>query len=143
MCLAAALALSACSGDELPALSDEDAAACSALMGDLPESLFGSEQSAVDGRVASYGDVTVTCGVARPDDYEETSECSEVEGVGWFVPPAILSDGDEDLVAYALSRTPVVRIDVPAEDRLESTDTSLAELAAPLSSHLAEGLPCL
>lgn len=142
-CLLLAPVLAGCSGDDLPTLNDAGAQACADAMESLPSSIFGQHLDEVDGRRASYGEVTLTCGVEMPEDYAETAECSEVAGVGWFVPPQILSDLGQDLVAYALTRDPVVRIEVPAQDRLEETDSSLAALAEPLSAHLAEGLTCL
>ena len=128
-------------------LSDADRATCEALVADLPDSLAGQDRLDLDPGVlgAAWGDpaYVLTCGVPAPDDYEPTAECSVIKGVGWYVPADQLGDLGEDVTPIALSLTPYVEVQVPAERRTEGIDRALAELAPPLKEHLGEGLSCL
>jgi hypothetical protein len=142
-CAALLLALTACSGEELPELSNSDARTCASLTRALPDTLLGLDVDSRDDRQVRYDDVQVTCGVDRPEDYAPTATCNEVEGVGWYVPTDILTDPGEDLVAYALSHEPYVRLEVPADRRVDGMDDALFELADVIRAELGEGLPCL
>ena len=129
-------------------LSDADRATCEALVDDLPDTLAGELRRSVDddgGPGAAWGDpaYVLTCGVPAPGDYEATAECSDIKGVGWWVPDDQLTDLSEDATAVALSRTPYVELLVPSRYRTDGIDRALAELAPVLEEHLAEGLPCL
>jgi len=129
-------------------LSDADRAACEALVDDLPDTLAGEPRRDVEpdgGPGAAWGDpaYVLTCGVPEPDDYEPTAECSDIKGVGWWVPDDELGDLSEDAHAIALSRTPYVEVLVPSDYRTDGIDRALAELAPAITEHLAEGRPCL
>ncbi|MGN0065381.1 MAG: DUF3515 family protein [Nocardioides sp.] len=137
-------ATSACSSEpELADLDADAAATCERVIAALPDSLLGSDVTDRSDRVATYGDVEVTCGVDEPEDYQPTADCHEVGGVGWYVPAASLTDLSEDLLAVALSHEPYVQLFAPADQRLAGTDTALTELAAVLNDELGEGLACL
>ena len=142
LCGSLVATLSAC-GEDLPELGAADAEACQDVVAGLPETLMGSDLTDRTDRVATYDEVTVTCGVEKPEDYAPTAECHEVDGVGWYVPASSLGNLDEDLVAYALSHEPYVRLEAPASQRLESTDDALFEIAAAVKETLGEGLACL
>jgi len=148
----ACLLLAACSPglveiDEAD-LSEADRAACEAVVEDLPDTLAGELRRSVDpddALGAAWGDpaYVLTCGVAEPSDYEPTAECSVIKGVGWYVPDDQLSDLGEDASPVALSLSPLVEVEVPADYRTEGIDRALAELAPVLRRHLGEGLSCL
>ena len=129
-------------------LSDADRAACEALVDDLPDTLAGEPSREVDpdgGPGAAWGDpaYVLTCGVPEPSDYEPTAECSDILGIGWWLPDDELRDLSEDAHAVALSRTPYVEVLVPSRYRTDGIDRALAELAPALEEHTAEGRPCL
>ncbi len=79
----------------------------------------------------------------EPSDYEPTAECSDISGIGWWLPDDELGDLSEDAHAVALSRTPYVEVLVPSRYRTDGIDRALAELAPALEEHTAEGRPCL
>jgi hypothetical protein len=149
---AAALLLVAGCGDgavELddPGLSAADREACAALVDDLPGRLFGQDRREVspDGVPgAAWGDpaVELRCGVPVPPAYDEFAACTEVGGVGWFVPQEQLEDVGSEAVATVLTHTPRVELVVPADYRTIGVDATLAELAPVVREHLAEGDPC-
>lgn len=150
--VAACLLLAACSAGDPEVgshdLSAADRDACEALVADLPDTLAGEDRRDVepaDALGAAWGDpaYVLTCGVPEPDDYEPTAECSIVKGVGWYIPADQQSDPEEDATTVALSRSPFVALQVPAERRLAGIDRALAELGPLLREHLGEGLDCL
>jgi hypothetical protein len=111
-------------------------------MDDLPDPLAGEALTDRDDRTASWGDVELTCGVDRPEEYDEYSPCIQMSGVGWFVPDDELKDIGGDATATALTRTPYVALHVPAERRTAGVDEMLAQLAGPVKAHLEAGRPC-
>ncbi|MBL0747315.1 DUF3515 domain-containing protein [Nocardioides baculatus] len=149
---AAVLVLTSCSPGTISIddhdLSDSDRATCEALVDDLPDTIGGELRRSVDadgGPGAAWGDpaYVLTCGVPEPSDYEPTAECSDIKGVGWWVPDDELDDLSEDAHAVALSRTPYVEVLVPSRYRTDGIDRALADLAPAMKEHLADGRPCL
>jgi len=149
---AAVLVLTSCSPGTISIddhdLSDADRATCEALVDDLPDTIGGEPRRSVDadgGPGAAWGDpaYVLTCGVPEPSDYEPTAECSDIKGVGWWVPDDELDDLSEDAHAVALSRTPYVEVLVPSRYRTDGIDRALADLAPAMKEHLADGRPCL
>ena len=149
---AAVLVLTSCSPGTISIddhdLSDADRATCEALVDDLPDTIGGELRRSVDadgGPGAAWGDpaYVLTCGVPEPSDYEPTAECSDIKGVGWWVPDDELDDLSEDAHAVALSRTPYVEVLVPSRYRTDGIDRALADLAPAMKEHLADGRPCL
>ena len=148
---AVVLALGGCSStptiDDVE-LSAADLAACESLVADLPDTLAGLDRRDVepdDALGAAWGDpaYVLSCGVPEPGDYEPTAECNVIDGVGWYVPQAQLTDQGEEATPIALSLAPYVEVVVPADYRAEGIDRALAELAPALKAHLGEGLSCL
>ena len=148
----ACLLLSACTPGTVtvddPEVAGADRDACEALVADLPDTLAGEPRRTVepDGALgAAWGDpaYVLTCGVPAPTDYEPTAECNVIAGVGWYVTDDQLSDLRADATPIALSLTPYVQVQVPADYRTEGIDRALAELAPALREHLGEGLSCL
>ena len=146
------LLLASCSSSEVPIdehdLSEADRATCKALVDDLPDTLAGELRRPVDpddALGAAWGDpaYVLTCGVPEPTDYEPTTECNVVKGVGWYVTDDQLSDMRVDVTPIALTHTPYVELLVPSRYRTEGIDRALAELAPVLKEHLGKGLSCL
>lgn len=148
--LGVGLALTGCSGAisiDPVTLDDEDRAACEALVDDLPTDLFGQEPREVspdDALARAWGDpaVVLECGVGAPDEFDPFARCSEIEGVGWFIPSDQLGDLTTDVTMTVESHTPRVRLTVPAQWRQDGPDSALTQLAEPLKEHLTEFNPC-
>jgi hypothetical protein len=134
------LLLAGCSSD-LPALSDDDAAACARLTAALPDRVAGEELSDDSDRTASWGGIELTCGVELPAAYDDFASCSVVGDVGWFLPPAELEDPSSDIVVTALTYSPRVSVLVPADHR--GSDEVQAAIAPVIRETLTEGDPCL
>jgi hypothetical protein len=127
---------------DLPDLSGGDAAACAALVEALPDRLAAEPMTHSDERTASWGDIELTCGVDRPEEYDEYARCIQVRRVGWFVPEAELEDLGGDATATALTHAPYVSLHVPADRRGAGVDQMLTELAGPVKSELEPTEPC-
>lgn len=129
-------------------LSETDRKACAELLDALPQTLFGQPRRPVQPQGApgvAWGDpaVVLTCGVPAPAGYQPTAHCSQVRGVGWYVPDEQLGDLGEEVVATALTHTPYVELRVPPERRAVGVDRALADLAPAVKGTLAEDRPCL
>lgn len=127
-------------------LSDSEREACEALVADLPDDLFDQERAEVsgDGYGAAWGDppVVLTCGAPEPEQFDAWARCSEIDGIGWYVPDAQMKDPDSDVVMTAQSHSPRVQLEIPAEHRFKGPDGELRRLAEPMSEHLEETQPC-
>ncbi len=123
-------------------LSEGEAAACRDLVAALPDRLGGAPMTDSDDRTASWGDIELTCGVDRPEEYDEYAPCIEIRKVGWFVPDDQLKDLGGDATATALTHTPYVALLVPADQRSGQVDQMLTELAGPVRSALEPTEPC-
>lgn len=148
--LLAGLALSGCSSSvevAAPALEGEDLSTCEALVDDLPDELFGQERRDVSGATetaAAWGDpaVVLECGARAPQEFDAFSRCSEVDGVGWFMPDSALKNPEKTLVITAQSHRPRLSVSIPAEFRQQAPDTQLKVLGALVTEHLEEVQPC-
>ncbi len=129
-----------CSPD-LPELSESDATACAELTAALPDRVAGEDLTDDTDRTAAWGDIELTCGVARPAAYDEFASCSVVGDVGWFLPPAELDDPTSDIVATALTYSPRVNVLIPAGFR--GSDEVQAAIAPAIRETLIEGDRCL
>lgn len=127
-------------------LSDDERAACEALVADLPQTLFEQDrvETTGDGLGAAWGEpaVVLTCGAPEPEQFDAWARCSEVDGIGWYVPDAQMKDSESDVVMTAQSHSPRVSLEIPAEHRFNGPDTHLRTLGAVLSEHLEEIQPC-
>ncbi|WP_162598551.1 DUF3515 domain-containing protein [Nocardioides gilvus] len=142
--------LSACSSDvEITStpMDQEVIDACTALVNDLPDDFFASERREVTGEGigAAWGEppVVLTCSAPAPEEFDAFSRCSDIEGVGWFIPDAELKDPERDLVMSAQSHAPRVSLSIPAERRTDAPDTYLRTIAPLIIEHLTETSPCL
>lgn len=145
-----ALALAGCSGDvevATPTIEGDDLTACTSLVEDVPDELFGQERRDVSGAettAAAWGDpaIVLECGARAPEEFDAFSRCSEYAGVGWFMPDAQLKNAERDLVITAQSHSPRVSVSVPAQFRQEAPDTQLKVLGELVREHLREVQPC-
>ena len=142
---AAAPLLTACSAGpvEIDAgrLQPADQRACRDLVADLPATLAGLDARELSGDTeygAAWGDpaIVLTCGVGVPEEFDEFSACTEVSGVGWFVPPEQEKEQDSDVLLTAVGYTPLVSLLVPADQRGAPSADALAALARPVREHL-------
>ena len=135
------VSLVGCSSPDLPSISEPDAKACTELAAALPESVDGEDLSTDGDRSASWGDIELTCGAEMPAAYDDFAFCSEVAGVGWFLPPVELRDPTSQIVATALTHTPRISVLIPPAHR--GTDAVLAEISPVIGKTLTERTPCL
>jgi uncharacterized protein DUF3515 len=129
-----------------PDLPAQQAAACRALVDDLPATLAGETSVQVTGATAygaAWGDpaIVLTCGVGKLD-LSDLPGCTEVDGIGWLVPDDE-TRGDRDATFSADGYRPRVQVHVPEHYLPERGAAALAELAAPLKRHLKLSEPCL
>lgn len=126
---------------EQPAPDPASAAVCAALVPALPPTVAGQPARDVAGPeelVAAWGTppVTLRCGVAQPAALQPTSQCFEVEGVGWFAEPVA-----EGYLFTTIGRTAFVEVGVPSRYAPEAD--VLVELAAAVSAHDPVQRPCV
>jgi hypothetical protein len=107
---------------DAPELSAADSTACEQFVADLPETVAGQDPRELSDDTAygaAWGDpaIVVTCGVEVPEEFDQFSACTEVSGVGWFVPPEQEEDQDADVLLTAVGYSPRVSLLVPADRR--------------------------
>jgi hypothetical protein len=139
------LLLTGCGGSgpveiDSPDLSARERTACESLVASLPERVAAESSRAVTPKGAlgaAWGDpaITLTCGVGVPAGFDRLSGCTQVDGVGWFVPEGATS-GEEDATFTAVGYRPRVALHVPSDYLPEGGAAALAELAAPVREHL-------
>jgi hypothetical protein len=139
----AALSLStACSGAiALPEPQPDatDRATCTALLAALPDQVLESTRRPTKPGVltTAWGDppITLRCGVGAPPSLTRSSECLEVEGVGWFS-----EDAEGGVLFTTIGRAAYVEVGVPHDYAPEVNP--LVDLAAAVSAHDPLGQPC-
>ena len=139
------LLLAACDGSgsveiDSPDVSTADRKACEAFLDALPERLAGEESRSVtptDALGAAWGDpaFTMTCGGGAPSGFDQLSPCTQVNGVGWFVPEDE-AEGGGDATFTAVGYRPRVALLVPADPQPEGGAAALAQLAGPVRKQL-------
>jgi hypothetical protein len=127
--------LSACSRTVSAADPDPggtDRATCAALMADLPAHVMSQARRRVaPGRLtAGWGKpvITLRCGVPKPAALTSTSECTEVNGVGWFAERAT-----EGYLFTTIGRRTYVELAVPSAYAPEAG--ALTDVAAAVATH--------
>ena len=117
----------------------------------LPDQLAGLERREVspdEALGAAYGDpaIVVVCGGTMPDGFDEFSACDEVNGVGWYAPPAAMQDPADgsfsDVTLGTITAEPLVELTVPSEHRPEGLAAALAELAPYVKENLRQVRTC-
>jgi hypothetical protein len=152
-CALGALLLTGCSAGPVeidsPELSARDEAACRELVADLPDTVAGQqarETSPPDAVVAAWGDpaIVLTCGVDQPSDFTDTSTCVQADGVGWYVPDAVLLSDDEslDVTMTAVGYRPRVQVVLPGDYRPEGFAAAAATLGRIVDRDLEKVARC-
>jgi len=143
LALLLALVLTGCSrAVAVPEPTPDDAAraVCARLVPALPATVLTGERRSADPGVltAAWGDppITLRCGVPRPPGLTASSECLEVDGVGWFA-----EDAEGGMLYTTIGRTASVEVGVPAAYAPEAG--ALADLAGAVSATDPVEKPCV
>jgi hypothetical protein len=123
-----------------PRPSGAAAAACRALVDDLPDTVQNQDARPVeppDALAAAWGDppILLRCGVKRPARLRPSSPCVEIDGVGWF--PQRAARG---YVFTTVGRTANVEVLVP--EAYQPAAEPLVDLADAIRRHIPERQPC-
>jgi hypothetical protein len=139
---AAVLLLAGCSSSvdvEAPAVSGAVEQACSALVGEAPESVAGGDRRDVEttGSALAWGEpaIVLRCGVAASPDADGAIRCDTVNGVDWFT-----EEGDEGYRFTTIGREPVIRLDVPYD--YEPAGDALVDVATAVRRSTTAQSPC-
>ena len=136
------LAVTGCAGavrvDE-PSPDPADRATCDAVLAALPDQVLESTTRPTEPGALSraWGDpaIVLRCGVPAPPGLTPTSECVEVNGVGWFREPA-----EGGTLFTTIGRAVPVEVGVPP-DYAPEVDV-LVDLAAAVEAHDPLEQPC-
>jgi hypothetical protein len=92
--------------------------------------------------VAAWGDpaIVLRCGVGTPAGFDRFSTCQRADGIDWFVPDAIMSDQNADVLMTTVGRSPSVDVTVPA--RYRPSLGPMVDLAPALQARTTPGTPC-
>jgi hypothetical protein len=131
--------LAACGGPSEPSAADR--ATCTSLVDAFPAS-FGGVVVHKKAYAASWGSLSLRCGVGRPKGFQATSECLSVAGVDWYAPPGWMDDAGSDVDLTTVSLTPRTQLHVPAKDRGGAAAAALADLGPVLKAHLRPAKRC-
>jgi hypothetical protein len=152
MCAVVLLATGCGSGPaeiDAPHLSAADAQACKDFVADLPATVSGEKSHEISGDTeygAAWGDpaIVLTCGVDEPTDFTDTSTCVQADGVGWFVPDAVLLADDDslDVTMTAVGYRPRVQVFLPGEYRPEGFAAAAAEIGDVVGRDLEKVESC-
>ena len=112
---------------------------CAALVAGLPNEVEGGRRRTAEPGVltAAWGDppITLRCGVAAPPGLTPSSECLEVNGIGWFS-----EDAEGGVLFTTVGRAVFVEVAVPA--RYDPPVNPLLDLAAAIDAHVPLVRPC-
>ena len=116
-----------------------DRAVCDAVLAALPDQVLESTLRPTEPGVLSraWGDppITLRCGVSAPPTLTRSSECQEVNGVGWFA-----EDAEGGTLFTTIGRAVFVEVGVP-QDYAPEVDV-LVDLAAAVGEHNPVEQPC-
>ena len=139
------LLLAGCGGSgtveiDSPDVTGAERTACEHFLAALPAELAGQKSRTVTPAGAlgkAWGDpaFTVTCGVGVPEGFDRLAGCTQVNGVGWFLPEDE-AQGGRDATFTAVGYRPRVALRVPADYQPEGGAAALAQLAAPVRQQL-------
>lgn len=121
-----------------PPVDDATRTTCQSLVAATPESVLSSPRRRTTGTLSTaWGDppITLACGVPRPAGLTPTSECLEVDGVGWWH-----QDGVTGQLFTTIGRAAYVQVGVP--NSYGNTGDALAELSRTVAAHDPMLRPC-
>ena len=108
-------------------------------MAHLPASVLDGTRRDTEpaGLTAAWGEppITLRCGVPAPAGLTASSECLEVDGVGWYAEPA-----EGGMLFTTIGRAVFVEVGVPSRDAPEAG--ALVDLAAVVKAQDAVQHPC-
>ena len=140
--LVLALFLAGCAGgldvDEYPTVEGTDVD-CRALLADTPRRVADQGALEVPGRVAAaWGDppIILRCGVEDPEALKPTSQCFDVNDVGWLAETT--ADG---YLFTTIGRAFNVSVEVPKT--YDPAADALADVASTVKKHDPEEQPCI
>ena len=130
-----------------PAVSGAAAQRCAALVKALPRSVDDQARRAVSTGAREYGaawgnpPVVLSCGVARPQGLNRFATCQQVNGVGWFVPPAQIDRGPGPITMTTIGFHPRVQVQLPGD--YWPPAAAMADLAKPVKGSLQHTHSCV
>ncbi len=137
-----ALSAAGCGGtfdvDEYPTVRGTELD-CKALLADTPRRVAGQHALEVADRVAAaWGDppIVLRCGVEEPAALKPTSQCFDVNGVGWLAETT--ADG---YLFTTIGRSFHVSLEVPKA--YDPAADALADVASTVKKHDPEEQPCV
>ena len=112
---------------------------CSGVMADLPAQVLDQDRRKVEPGVlsAAWGKpvIVLRCGVVAPPTLTPTSECLEINGVGWFA-----EEATGGMIFTTIGRAAYVEVSVPSQYPLGTG--ALVDLGGAVSAHDPEVTPC-
>ena len=114
-------------------------AVCAGVMGALPKEVLDQDRRKVEPGVlsAAWGKppVVLRCGVTAPPTLTPTSECLEINGVGWFA-----EDATGGMIFTTIGRATYVEVSVPSQYPLGTG--ALVDVGEAVSAHDPVVTPC-
>ena len=140
--VAGTVALAGCAGPvqlSEPTPGPADRATCDGVLAALPHQVLESTHRATEPGLLTraWGDppITLRCGVPMPPGLTPSSECLEINGVGWFA-----EDAEGGTLFTTIGRAVFVEVGVPA-DYAPEIDV-LVDLAAAVGERNPVKQPC-
>ncbi len=130
-----------------PRVSGSTSGHCAGLLKALPRSVAGQKRRAVSTGshqyAAAWGDppIVLRCGVPRPKGLTRSATCQQVNGVGWFVPPAQINRGRGPIVMTTIGVQPRVQVRLPGE--YWPPAAAMADLAGSVKAALRHTRSCV
>ena len=130
-----------------PAVAGPAAGRCARLLKALPRSVTDQQQRTVstgaDDFAAAWGDppIVLRCGVPKPKGLDRFATCQQVNGVGWFVPPAQIDRGPGPITMTTIGFQPRVQVQLPGD--YWPPAAAMADLAASVKASLQHTHSCV
>lgn len=112
---------------------------CKALLADVPRTVADRQAREVTDRIAAaWGDppIVLRCGVEDPESLKPTSQCFDVNGVGWLA--ETVADGH---LFTTIGRAFNVSVEVP--DAYDPAADALADVSTAIKKHVPDEQPCV
>lgn len=130
-----------------PAVSGPAARRCVGLLKALPRSVTGQQRRTVStgahDYAAAWGDppIVLRCGVPKPKGLNRFATCQQVNGVGWFVPPAQIDRGPGPITMTTIGFQPRMQVQLPGD--YWPPAAAMADLAASVKASLQRTHSCV